>query len=84
VAPGAQPPAGDGPFQFALLQPLSARLFGRDVYLGMELLHFPEGRLERAGDELAIVPVREDGSGTSRLHHPDEAPPEAAQQRNEG
>ncbi len=78
LAPGATPPAFDGPFQFALLRPLWVRLFGSEVYVGMELLHFPEGNLEGQGDDLAIVPIGEEGTGSVRLHHPDEAPPEAA------
>lgn len=80
LAPGAVPPMSGGPFQFALLQPLFARLFERDVYLGMELLRFPEGRIEGDGDELAVVPIWGEGIGTSRLHHPDEAPFDAAAQ----
>jgi len=60
------------------LQPPHARLFERDVYLGMELLHLPEGRVEGDPDHLAIVPVGDTGFGTSRLHHPDETPSEAA------
>jgi hypothetical protein len=78
LAPGAKRPDCDGPFAFALLRPLWARLFGSEVYLGMELLHFPEGRLEGDDDSLAIVPVGDVGAGTRRLHHPEEAPPEAA------
>jgi hypothetical protein len=78
LAPGAVRPASDGPFQFAVLQPLFARLFGQEVYVGMEMLHFPEGRIEGDGDELAVVPIGEEGIGTSRLHHPDEAPSDAA------
>jgi hypothetical protein len=40
--------------------------------------HLPEGRVEGDPDLLAIVPVGDTGFGTSRLHHPDETPPEAA------
>lgn len=79
MAPGAIAPEDDGPFAFALLQPLHARLFAEEVYLGMQLLHFPEGRVVDEGENLAIVPVSETGEGTSRLSHPDEVPPEAAQ-----
>jgi hypothetical protein len=78
MAPGAKAPHGNGPFQFAMLQPLHVRLFGREIYLGMEWVHFPEGRVVPAGDGLAIVPVGETGAGTLRLAHPDEVPPEAA------
>lgn len=78
LAPGADRPADDGPFQFALLQPLHARLFGQEVYLGMELLHLPEAQVEGDADYLAIVPAGDTGTGTSRLHHPDEAPPPEA------
>ena len=78
MAPGAPKPEGDGPFQFAVLQPLHARLFGEEIYLGMEFLHFPEGRVVAEGDDLAVVPVGETGEGTLRLSHPDEVPPEAA------
>jgi hypothetical protein len=77
--PGAVEPAEDGPFQFALMRPLSARIFGSEVYLGIELLHFPEGCLERDGETLAIVPIGEAGAGTARLYHPDEAPADAAE-----
>lgn len=78
MTPGGEAPEGSGPWQFALLQPLWADLFGERIYLGMELVHFPEGRIDTSGDNLAIVPVGESGHGTSRLHHPDEVPPEAA------
>jgi len=44
----------------------------------MELLHLPEAQVEGDADHLAIVPAGDTGTGTSRLHHPDEAPPEAA------
>lgn len=80
VASGATPPSReDGPFRFALLQPLHAQLFGQQVYVGMQMLSLPEGLVE--GEEpgpIAIVPVGETGTGTSRLHHPDEAPPDVA------
>jgi hypothetical protein len=78
LAPGANRPDSDGPFAFALMRPLWARLFGAEVYLGMELLHFPEGRLEGQADDLAIVPNNDQGTGMLRLHHPEDAPPEAA------
>jgi hypothetical protein len=78
MAPGAEAPEGHGPWQFAFLQPLWADLFDERVYLGMELVTFPEGCIDANGENLAIVPVGESGHGTSRLHHPDEIPPEAA------
>lgn len=68
----------DGTFQCALFQAPHARLFGQDLYLGMEFLHLPEAQIEGGPDHLAIVPARETGTGTSRLHHPDEVPAEAA------
>lgn len=78
IAPGARRPDDHGPFQFALLQPLHTELFGQQIYLGMELLHLPKARIDGDGDDLAIVPDGEVGEGTSRLHRPDEAPPQAA------
>ena len=79
LAPGANRPDGTGPFQFVLLQPLHATLFGEEVYLGIEMLYLPEGFVETSEQgAVAITPPGESGEGTSRLHHPDEAPPEAA------
>lgn len=82
LAPGATAPTGEGPFQFALFQPLHAQLFDQYIYLGMQLLHLPEGRVEAHGDHLTVLPVGDTGQGTSRLHHPEEAPPEAATPRD--
>ena len=78
MAPGARAPEHDGPWQFAFLQPLWADLFDERVYVGMEMIVFPEGLIDASGEHLAVVPVGDSGKGTSRLHHPDEAPPEAA------
>jgi hypothetical protein len=77
--PGAVEPTEDGSFQFALTRPLFARIFDEEVYLGIELLHFPEGKLVRDGESLAIAPNGEKGAGTARLLHPEEAPPEAGE-----
>jgi hypothetical protein len=78
MASGAAAPEGDGPWRFAFLQPLWADLFGERIYVGMEFIVFPEGRIDARREHLAIVPVGDTGHGTSRLHHPDEVPPEAA------
>lgn len=79
LAGDAARPDASGPFQCVLLQALHADLFGERVYLGIEMLHLPEAQMEvDAEGAAAIVPLGESGEGTSRLHHPDEAPPEAA------
>ncbi|MBA3807039.1 MAG: hypothetical protein H0X28_01395 [Solirubrobacterales bacterium] len=77
--PGAIEPEMDGPFQFAWTRPLWIRLFGSEIYLGGELLHFPEGRLVREGGTLVVEPYGSEGTGTARFLHPDEAPAEAMQ-----
>jgi hypothetical protein len=75
--PGASEPGIEGPLQFAWTRPLSIRLFGSVVYLGSELLRFPEGRLVRGGDTLVVLPTGAEGTGTAYFLRPDEAPEEA-------
>ena len=85
LAPGATRPDNDGPWQFALVQPLHADLFGQRVDVATEFIHIPEGLIDASGDNLAVVPVGDIGEGTSRLYHPDEVPPSAARvPREEG
>ena len=81
MAPGAKRPENDGPWQFAFMQPLYAKIFGSDVYVGMEWWHIPGGMLEGEGDVLAIVPLSAPGKATVRLERPDVVPPEAARPR---
>lgn len=84
MAPGAAPPDGEGPFQFSLLQPLYATLFGEELYVGMEWLYLPEGRVIAEAEELAIVPYGATGTGTSTIFPPDEVPAEAARTSRSG
>jgi hypothetical protein len=79
--PGASDSPIDGPLQFAFTQPLWVPIFGREIYLGGELLRFPEGRLVREGETLVVLPNGPEGTGTANLLHPDEAPPESMQPR---
>jgi hypothetical protein len=75
---GASDPGIEGPLQFAWTRPLSIRLFGSVVYLGGELLRFPEGRLVREGETLVVLPpTGAEGTGTAYFLRPDEAPEEA-------
>jgi hypothetical protein len=60
------------------VQPLHADLFGQRIDVATELIHIPEGLIDASGDNLAVVPVEDVGEGTSRLYHPDEVPPSAA------
>jgi hypothetical protein len=78
LSAGATPPEHDGPWQFALVQPLHADLFGERIDVATELIHIPEGLIDASGDNLAVVPVEDVGEGTSQLYHPDEVPSDAA------
>lgn len=72
--PGARDHEIVGPLQFAWTRPLSIRLFGSVVYLGGELLRFPEGRLVREGETLVVLPIGAEGTGTAHFLRPGEAP----------
>jgi hypothetical protein len=85
----ARPIAGiEKPFQIAAMQPLRARPFGEEVYLGMRVIHVPMARFdgvrgdEETGTVAALLPV--DGANVAtRFHPPAEVPEEAAGQRQE-
>ena len=79
MAPGAVTPDDEEPRAITALQPLHAVLFGEKHYVGMEMIYLPEARFEQAGDRVAVIPIADSGQGTSRLHHPEEVPPEAAE-----
>jgi len=78
MEPDAVPPDGEGPFQFSLLQPLYATLFGEELYVGMEWLHLTHGHVVAEPEGLAIVPCDGEGTGTSTIYPPDEVPAAAA------
>ena len=71
-----------GSFKLSILQSLSARIFDREVFLGTELFELDEAQLEGDGTTRAMVPAAGDGTGTMRLLHPDELPPEASWPRS--
>lgn len=79
LAPGCSPPPADRSFQFAVLQPLYATLFGRQLLLGVEMINLTEGNIETDDcGRVSIIPVNGVGEGNCRLFRPDEAPTQAA------
>jgi hypothetical protein len=68
----------DEPHQLAIVRPIGVRLFGREVWIGRELLHLPEVTFEPVdedGQHVYIVPPSDPGPGTLRLFPPEEDQP---------
>lgn len=77
VVPHADANVPDDLVNVVLFQPLHIRLFDQDIFMGLEMFGLTAARIERVEDKLRLVPTEETPARIS-LHHPDEAPAEAA------
>lgn len=67
------------PHQLATVRPIGIRLFGREVWIGHELLHLPEVKFDLVEEgrqqQVYIEPLSDPGHATLRLFPPEEGPP---------